>query len=82
MEVLQSSLMRTDTSAEAFDLPAYGELLMLYGVATDLATSLNFTSYRNNTRVQAFAFGDRVELRSTDTSFSEDVDLLRRMLES
>ena len=56
MEVLQSSLMRTDTSAEAFDLPAYGELLMLYGVATDLATSLNFTSYRNNTRVQAFGW--------------------------
>lgn len=39
MEVLQSSLMRTDTSSEAFDLPAYGELLMLYGVATDLAST-------------------------------------------
>ena len=35
LEVLQASLLRRDTSAQTFDLPAYRELLMLYSVARD-----------------------------------------------
>jgi hypothetical protein len=37
MEVLQSSLLRQDKEADPFDLPAYRELLFLYGVARDLS---------------------------------------------
>lgn len=37
MEVLEKSLSRPDTHAEAFDLPAYRELLLLYAVASDLS---------------------------------------------
>jgi hypothetical protein len=35
LEVLQASLLRGDGDAKAFDLPAYRELLMLYGIARD-----------------------------------------------
>lgn len=37
MDVLEVSLTRADGSAETFDLPAYRELLFLYGVARDLS---------------------------------------------
>ncbi|HET6789538.1 MAG TPA: hypothetical protein VFH49_16350, partial [Aquabacterium sp.] len=37
MDVLQMSLTRPDASTETFDLPAYRELLFLYGVARDLS---------------------------------------------
>ncbi|HIV70305.1 MAG TPA: hypothetical protein H9903_05215 [Candidatus Aquabacterium excrementipullorum] len=37
MDVLEVSLTRSDGSAETFDLPAYRELLFLYGVARDLS---------------------------------------------
>lgn len=37
MEVLEVSLTRADGSTETFDLPAYRELLFLYGVARDLS---------------------------------------------
>ena len=35
LEVLQGSLLRGDGDAKAFDLPAYRELLVLYGIARD-----------------------------------------------
>ena len=37
MDVLEVSLTRADGSTETFDLPAYRELLFLYGVARDLS---------------------------------------------
>lgn len=37
MDVLEVSLTRADGSSETFDLPAYRELLFLYGVARDLS---------------------------------------------
>lgn len=35
LEVLQASLLRRDTSAQTFDLPAYRELLLLYSIARE-----------------------------------------------
>ncbi|WKB52940.1 hypothetical protein [Eleftheria terrae] len=37
LEVLQASLLRRDSAAQTFDLPAYRELLLLYSVARDRA---------------------------------------------
>ena len=37
MDVLEVSLTRADGNSETFDLPAYRELLFLYGVARDLS---------------------------------------------
>jgi hypothetical protein len=37
METLEASLFRRDETEEAFDLPAYRELLFLYAVARDFA---------------------------------------------
>jgi len=37
MDVLEKSLIRPDSDAETFDLPAYRELLFLYAIARDLA---------------------------------------------
>ncbi len=37
MDVLEKSLIRPDTDAETFDLPAYRQLLFLYAIARDLA---------------------------------------------
>ena len=37
LEVLQASLLRQDGDESTFDLPAYRELLFLYGLARDLA---------------------------------------------
>jgi pilus assembly protein FimV len=48
LEVLQASLLRGDGDAKAFDLPAYRELLVLYGIARD--------------RVQLDATGEEVDL--------------------
>lgn len=48
IEVLQASLLRGDESSNAFDLPAYRELLMLYGIARE--------------RVQLESTGEAVDL--------------------
>ncbi len=48
LEVLRASLLRGDGDAKAFDLPAYRELLVLYGIARD--------------RVQLDATGEEVDL--------------------
>jgi uncharacterized protein (TIGR03790 family) len=42
----------------------------LQSVASNLTTQLNRSSYANLTKVQAFAYGDRVELQSTDITRS------------
>lgn len=48
IEVLQASLLRGDESSKPFDLPAYRELLMLYGIARE--------------RVQLESTGEAVDL--------------------
>lgn len=66
MDVLEVSLTRADGSTETFDLPAYRELLFLYGVARDLSER----EAQDRTPVDLL-----LPVQGTDDGSDDDVDV-------